>query len=76
MKKLLSKIFVALAIIGMVTFIAPKKAMAERSQPDCITVNFTCPDGSQHGAVIICNETDILLYLDLFCNIQIKPVHD
>lgn len=75
MKKLLSKIFVALAIIGMVTFIAPKKAMAE-SQPDCITVDFTCPDGSQHGAVIICNETDILLYLNLFCNIQIKPVQD
>ncbi len=70
MKTFISKIFLALAMIGMVTFVAPKKVFA--AQPDCITVNFTCPDGSQHGYVVICDERDILFYLNRFCKIEIQ----
>ncbi len=71
MKKLLSRIFVALAIIGMVTFIAPKKAMAERSQPDCVQVKITCADGSQHGTALVCDMQTLAELLAMYCNVQI-----
>lgn len=77
MKKFALKIFFALALIGMTTIIAPKEVTAvETAAPDCITISFKCPDGSEHGCVIICNGNDILLYLDLYCNIQISPIQD
>lgn len=71
MKKLLSKIFVALAIIGMVTFIAPKKAMAEQSQPDCWQVQITCADGSQHGVALVCDLETLAELLAMYCNVQV-----
>ncbi len=73
MKKLVSKIFVALAITGMVTFIAPKKAMAEQTAPDCITVLVTCPDGSTHGYAVVCDQEDYNTLMEIFCNIQVEP---
>ena len=74
MKKLLSAIFVALAIIGMVTFIAPKKAMAE-SGPNCTTWNITCPDGSHHGYALVCDTRTLAELIILYCNAQFVIVY-
>lgn len=71
MKKILSKIFVALAIIGMVTFIAPKKAIAE-SGPNCYTLTLTCPDGSAHGYGLVCDGEDLLFYMEYFCEMSLE----
>ncbi len=71
MKTFISKIFLALAMIGMVTFVAPKKAMAERSQSDCVTVSVTCADGSQHGVAVVCDYQTLADLLALYCNVQI-----
>lgn len=73
MKKLLSRIFVALAIIGMVTFIAPKKAIAEQAAPDCIQVLVACPDGSLHGYAVVCDQEQYDLLMEIYCNIKVKP---
>ncbi len=73
MKTFISKIFLALAIIGMVTFVAPRKAMAERSAPNCITILVACPDGSTHGYAVVCNQEDYDTLMEIYCNIQIKP---
>lgn len=75
MKKLLSRIFVALAIIGMVTFIAPKKAMAE-SQPDCYQIKIRCADGSDHGYALICDKEDWKLLMEIYCNSIVVSICD
>lgn len=73
MKKLLSKIFVALAIISMMTFITPKEALAIQAAPDCITVLVTCPDGSQHGYAVVCDQEDWNTLMEIYCNIIVDP---
>lgn len=70
MKKLVSKIFVTLAIIGMVTFIAPKKAMAESGvQYPCVFL-VCCGIGTDCTYVLCTEFLDCAWAYYLLCGIE------
>lgn len=72
MKRILAKIFTILTLTAIFTVVAPKE-MAAESQKDCVTIQLTCPDGTQSGYCVVCDLNDMDFYLQHFCNIKLKP---
>lgn len=72
MKKILSKIFVALAIIGMVSFIAPKKANAASgpNYPDVFVICCDIPNNSDCAYVLCTEHMDFVWAYYLLCGIE------
>lgn len=70
MKRIFAKIFTILTLTAIFTVVAPKE-MAAESQKDCVTIQLTCPDGTQSGYCVVCDDDDFRFYLKYFCNIEL-----
>jgi len=60
--------FLVLSLIGLFALAAPKKANAVGE--GCITVVFTCPDGSSSYCVI-CDKDDVIGWASILCGVEL-----
>ena len=74
MKRILAKILTILTLTAIFTVVAPKE-MAAESQKDCVTIQLTCPDGTQSCYCVVCDEDDFRYYLKYFCSRALKTSH-
>lgn len=61
----MKKLLIAISFLGMMAFFAPKVANAEAP---CTTQIITCPDGTQHIA-IVCSGQDWEDWMEILCDV-------